>query len=228
VPAGEQTKVKALQKAVEALQIARDNLAGAQAIEFENVGRRNAALAALENKLQEVFKRPDVRALIDGQVSSLTLSDAAGSGDTPNFANYIAADLGVVLAAPTGGRSFQPWLMPYAGFTFYLTAVDRTVPLDQLVGPYGQAFRQRVSFTLGMTLTDTSLPGRTILKPLGFGNYPLAAVGVRVTNFVRLTGGMVFYRIADPNPASGDGQLRVAPFVGGSLDADVVHALQKL
>jgi len=228
VPAGEQARLKEVQKAVEAFQITRENLAGAQAAEMDGIGKRNTALGALEAKLQEVYKRPDVRALIEGGVSSVTLSDGAGSGDTPNFANYVTPDLGVVLAAPTGGKNFQAWVMPYAGLTFYFTAVDRTVALDQLVGRYGQAFRQRVSLTLGMTLNDTSLPGRTLLKPLGFGNYPLAAVGVRLTSFVRITGGMIFYRIADPNPASGDGLLRVAPFVGASLDADVVHALQKL
>lgn len=228
VPPKEQAKLQEVRKAVEAFQITRENLAGAQAAEVENIGKRNTALAALEARLQEIYKRADVRAGIEAGALGVTLADGAGSGETQNFANYVTPDLGIVLAAPTGGKNFQAWLMPYAGFTFYFTAVDRTVALDQLVGRNGQAFRQRVSLTLGMTLNDTSLPGRTLMKPLGFGNYPLAAVGVRLTSFVRITGGTIFYRIADPNPASGDGVLRVAPFVGGSLDADVVHALQKM
>jgi hypothetical protein len=112
--------------------------------------------------------------------------------------------------------------MPYIGLNLYFIQVDRTIPVDELTGTAWQQFRQRFALTIGTTLTAPGLNGRTVNKPLGVGNYPLVAIGVRMTPYVRAAGGVVVYDLADKNPASAGHSLRPAPFVALSLDADIV------
>ena len=227
VPIDQEESLKKVRKALSDVQEAKDHLDAMREVKKRRDAEYTTAAGELEQAIASAMRKDDVRQAIQIAVSELKGNELSASGVTPNHANYVSPDLGVILGFPTAGATPQVWVMPYFGLNFYFTAVDRTVPLNQLVGDYGQAFRQRVSLTVGMTLTDPSIPGRTVEKPLGFGNYPLLALGVRLTHFVRITGGAVFYRVADKNPASGDSRLMAAPFVGTSLDADVVHALRE-
>src|SRR5262249_55140214 len=152
------------------------------------------------------------------------IQGAAGEGTTPSAANFASVDVGALLAFPSGGTASDQWFIPYLGLNLYLTAVDRTVPLTELTGGTWMKVRQRLSLTIGMTLAQPSLTGRTVTPPFA-GHFPIAAVGARLTQFTRLLGGVVFYQIDDANPASARHQLVVAPFAGASLDIDVVHLL---
>jgi hypothetical protein len=102
--------------------------------------------------------------------------------------------------------------------------VDRTIDLRDLTGTFWNQVRQRVSLTIGITLSTPSIAGRTLSAPL-LSHYPIAALGVRLTNYTRVTAGAVFYKIGDANPASAATSLTVAPFVGAALDVDIIHLL---
>jgi hypothetical protein len=199
------------------------------ALDDASAGRQKAAAAALKAEddlrkaLESAFTSEGVRQALLVRFSVL-MDDKAGHGKTPDAANYAALDAGMVVAFPSGGSTSQPWILPYLGFNFYTTAVDRKISLDDLTGGASMRFRQRVSLTLGVTLTAPALVGRTV-QPLVLDRYPLAAIGVRLTTYVRLTGGGVFYKLADKNPASAGESLHVAPFVGMSADVDLLHIL---
>jgi hypothetical protein len=148
----------------------------------------------------------------------------AGQGVTPAAANYASVDAGAFVGFPSGGTTSQPMVVPYLGLNFYTTAVDRTVPLDQLTGTLSMRVRQRLSLTLGSSLATPSVPGRTVSAAFS-SIFPVVGLGCRVSQYLRLTAGAIIYNLADINPASAAEHLSAAPFVGGSLDIDVIHIL---
>ena len=196
-------------------------------LDAANEKRRGAAASAqkteqdLEKALEEALGHDDVRNALLVQFDVLT-DDKAGHGETPDAANFAALDAGLAVALPSGGSKVDPWILPYLGFNIYATAVDRKIPLEDLTGGSWQRFRQRVSLTFGVTLNQPSLVGREV-RPILFERYPLVAIGVRVTHYMRLTGGTVFYKLVDENPASAGESIRLAPFVGLSADVDLLH-----
>jgi hypothetical protein len=142
-------------------------------------------------------------------------------GPTTNSANYVSIDIGAALAFPSGSREVEPWLVPYAGLNVYFVPVDRDLKLSQLVGP---TRLQRLSLTLGFTLSVPSLTGRTVDSPFA-DRLPLMALGLRFSQYGRLSFGAIGYWLKDLNPASGGKNFEVAPFVAISGDLDVVHLL---
>jgi hypothetical protein len=186
-----------------------------------------AALA--EHAKQAEATRAGLRAAVESNTVRDALAialnndttDVPGRGTTPPAANWASLDAGVALAFPSGSDAQNFWALPYVGLNLYSVPVDRTIRLDALAG---RSFRQRVSITLGMTLTEPGLPDRSIHSVL-FDNYPIAAFGYRVTHFARFTAGGVFYWLEAANPASSKVEFHAAPFVGASLDIDLIHML---
>ncbi|HXK19833.1 MAG TPA: hypothetical protein VNG33_18610, partial [Polyangiaceae bacterium] len=177
------------------------------------VATRTALTDALESKLKDDSVKASFTAerIVYGGAR-------AGEGETASAANYAAIDTGVVAAFPLGyaGGNGDPWALPYVGLNLYFRPVDRTIPLSELV----EQGWQRVSLTIGRTLSSPTLPNRTITD-FGFG-FPVVAVGWRVSQFIRATTGTVFYQSNNPNPTSERTLFGVAPFVGLALDGDVI------
>ena len=118
-------------------------------------------------------------------------------------------------------------MVGWGGVSFYSTAVDRDVPLNELAGAPGDVLRQRLSLTLGVARATPALPGYTTTPALG-GLSPLVAGGLRLTHYAQLTAGAVFVRVDDPNPASAASDLHAAPLVGLSVDLALVSLFQTL
>lgn len=185
----------------------------------------NAKLQAFEAALPGMFTEA-VRTSIVVSVMNIDLSSLAGHGATPSAANFGSIDAGAFVAFPSGGTQSATdiWLVPYLGLNLYSAAVDRTIELSQLTGSWLDRARQRVSLTIGVTLSAPSLAGRTLSAPF-LGRYPLVALGLRTSSYSRITAGAVIYDLADANPASAAHELRAAPFVGAALDIDLIHLL---
>jgi hypothetical protein len=184
--------------------------------------RLEAQAKVLRDLVLQAFSREDVRkALVVGGTRSV-LTPTAGMGETPSKANFAALDIGTVFAFP----GFDTWVLPYLGLNVYSVPVDRTVAPGKLTGSTFHKLRQRVSLTIGTTLTAPASAGRTIEAPF-LGRYPLVAVGFRFGEYTRLVGGSVFYYVNDPNPASADKKVHAAPFAGASLDVDLVDILTR-
>ena len=207
----------------QAAQLTADKAALDQAAGIKSADDKAVADAtsALTTGVQQAFSSPLLKPLLVVD-DTVAVNGMAGDGTTPAAANYAAIDTGVVAAFPFAyaGGNGTPWVLPYVGLNLYFTPVDRTVALSELVHPVVQ----RLSLTLGRVLANPTLPNRTITD-FGFG-YPLLAVGVRVSQFIRATAGAVFYRINADNPTSAGTTFGVAPFIGMSLDGDVIAIAQ--
>lgn len=192
-----------------------------------------AAVDAFHQALYNEIRKTDVR--IVGTIEQLV-----ASSPTPNAGNYAWFELGVGIApvhTRAGVESF--WVLPYSGLNLSFAPVDRVVPLSQLVG----GWTQRVSVTLGLALTGPALtavggepaaglfgPGPVVprrkIAPAFGSIYPVVAVGYRPTHFTRVSLGVVLYTEIDGNPAVDESVLRVTPFVGYSIDLDLLEVLK--
>lgn len=192
-----------------------------KAFDTERVSFRTAVRSAFDTK--------DARAELTVSVGLGVQTEKAGAGQTAAATNYASVDLGAAFAAPSGGTRFDPWLVPYVGLNIYFAPVEREIPLEEIHGNRWDKFLQRFSVTVGMTLSQPKISGRE-LKPffLGSSNPLVAALGLRLTPYSRLTMGAMIYSLADPNPASTGTSIYAAPFLGYSLDADVVHLVGKV
>lgn len=179
------------------------------------------AETALRTLILGAFEAEDVRKQLRVHVPPVQMSPTAGSGVTPAKANYASLDLGAVFAFPRG----DTWFLPYVGLNVYFVPVDRTIAPSQLTGSFvHRLIWQRLSVTLGMSLSAPTTSGRTIEAPF-LERYPLGALGYRVGSYSRVVGGVLFYKEKDPNSLSERRDLKAAPFAGASLDIDLVHLL---
>jgi hypothetical protein len=188
---------------------------------------RKKAKEALTASLVTVLGADEVREALSFSVGLAHVQDKAGKGKTAQAASFASADVGVLLAFPSGGTSQEPWVLPYVGLNLYATPVDRTIDFDELTGDGLERLLQRVSLTAGVTLANPGIPGR-VVKPIFLDLHPTLALGFRMTQFTRLTGGAVFYGLADKNPVSAAVSVEAAPYLGVSLDADIYYLVNDL
>ncbi|WP_224240903.1 hypothetical protein [Hyalangium gracile] len=208
--------------AVTELRAARQNRDAAQKAPADYQARLATQTKALRELVLQAFSQEDVRRALVVSGTRSVLTPKSGIGETPSKASFAALDIGAVFAFP----GFDTWVLPYVGLNVYSVPVDRTIAPGELTGSTLDQVRQRISLTIGATLTAPSSAGRALEAPF-MGRYPLLAVGFRVGGYTRLVAGSVFYNVNDPNPASADKRLHAAPFAGASLDADLVDILTK-
>jgi hypothetical protein len=183
---------------------------------------------ALEKELLAALTSNDVRQSLHAWGLRVPVSALRAEKETPDAYNFASPDFGIAVGVTSGGSGPNAMVLPYVVLNLYAAAVDRTIPVSEITGTGWQRFSQFFSVSFGLTLAPPSVPGRTVVNPLSIASYPVLAGGVRVSQYMRVTGGAVFYSLADPNPAVTQIHLRGAPFLGFSLDADVVSLLTKL
>lgn len=180
--------------------------------------------ATLNDALTEALNATSVRQRIVVATGPVTLGAQTATAATRDAVNF---------AVPAAGASFVWWpdqspaLVGWGGVSFYSTAVDRDVPLNELAGAPGDVFRQRVSLTVAVARSTPALPGYSTTPALGSLS-PLITGGLRLTHYAQLTAGAVFVRVDDPNPASAASSLHAAPVVGLSVDLALVSLFQTL
>jgi len=180
-------------------------------------------LEAKVNKAVEGAGKSIPASVLRQPLSAVTIKTEPGSSTTPSAGNYASIDLGVAVAFATSGGTGNPWFLPYLGINLYFAPVERMVPFDRLAGTWCQRYlAQRFSLTGGFTLSSPGIPGRTV-GTLLFGKYPLVAAGYRVSQYVRVTVGVVFYELSSRNPVLSSASVAVAPYGGISLDVDMIH-----
>ncbi|GAB4560082.1 MAG: hypothetical protein Tsb0020_06470 [Haliangiales bacterium] len=146
-------------------------------------------------------------------------------GEMVHEASYVARfplsvsmDLGVGAVAFTTDLERRD-LFSYFGLALYLAPVYKQQPLE------GLDLWRRVSFTAGITVHAPEVePG--VEGVLG-DRMVLAGVGLRLSNYVRLSGGALLFRQTTPNPLSDQRQLRAAGYASLSLDIDVISTVQE-
>jgi hypothetical protein len=134
--------------------------------------------------------------------------------------SYISADVGVAWSNPIDQFFF------YLGANFYLGPVNKRAPL-RWSDPGN--FRKRFSFTVGIpinTISDTqsrtTLTAGDVTLTGVLGDRPLlVGAGLRLNDLVRVSSGVVLFRVVNPNPLITRERLDYSWFLAFSIDWDL-------
>lgn len=181
--------------------------------------RRRAmqALASQTNAELIVWRQAASGAFPYGAVAVVE-GATAGSGIP-----YISADIGLLVPffIERDGHLADVGLAAYVGVNVYLKPVDKDTPLS-----LDDGFFKRFALTFGFTVNDLKDADDTVEGVL-FGKGILVGAGLRITDHVRLGGGIVVMRQRDRNPAIARKKLKIAPYANLSVDFDVASAFKR-
>lgn len=128
----------------------------------------------------------------------------------------IVPEFGLVTIFKTEGRFGLQDLVPYLGFNINFRSIDKDIPMRFV---RYKTWRHYVSFVGGITLRSLAVQGK---REDFFGNSSLlTGLGLRLNNYIKLTGGTVWFKATDPNPVSTNKPVRVLPYAGISLDLEL-------
>ncbi|WP_439642630.1 hypothetical protein [Gemmatimonas sp.] len=132
---------------------------------------------------------------------------------------YISADLGFVHAFRIGKdrldrpRGVAPLVVPYIAANFYLRPVNKRA---RLASCDGFCWSRRLALTIGLTTNSIK---RTGVRDDLFGSQSaVVAAGIRLTDYLRVTGGGLVFKSFESNGAE---RLSIAPAVSLSMDWDL-------
>ncbi|HYR28717.1 MAG TPA: hypothetical protein VEU30_09635 [Thermoanaerobaculia bacterium] len=181
------------------------DLAASDAFRMVNLGRTIAEKATTREARVDALAdaaRQEIRAV------RLIGSDTVGTFDT--FANwYISADAGFAYSQEAEAT------VPYLGTNIYFRPINKDVPL-QLKG----GLKRRVSATFGLTVSSIS-DSNSGRQDLFNTQSLLAGGGFRLTDMIRLGGGVLVYKRANGTSAPTSTSVEVAPYVSVSFDWNV-------
>jgi hypothetical protein len=183
----------------------------------ELVGLRDV-LAARTTALAVVAEQTAAAMERDIKFSGTTLTDWRTRATA-----YISADVGLAYSEPIDSFFF------YLGTNFYLGPVNKKAPLSFREDGFATSMRKRFAVMLGIpingfddTATTTLTSGAGVRLDGVIGSRPLLlGAGFRINDFVRFTGGSVFFKVPDPNPLVSDPKTRHSAFFAISVDWDV-------
>ena len=176
-----------------------------------NITERSAALGAQAEQVAAALER-------DVKFSGTTLTEWKTRATA-----YISADVGLAYSGGIDQFFF------YLGTNFYLGPVNKKAPLSFREDGFRSSIRKRFALMFGIPIngfddtstTNLSSAAGTQLQGV-IGSRPLlVGAGFRINDFVRLTGGSVFFKVADPNPLVNDPATRHSAFFSISVDWDV-------
>lgn len=153
------------------------------------------------------------------------------SATTRDSANYVSPEVGIALGVPfiRVSESCCAWkaaLLPYVAINIYFAPQERSLAFSEMVGTFWQEVAQRLSLTVGVTLTRAGDVDGVRLAPVVVDRYPVIGAGVRVLPFGRLSLLAFFYQAEQTHPLSERSVLYAAPAVSASFDTDVLTILQ--
>ena len=187
--------------------------------EIERVKIPLTTFKVLVKKINDGYVAIDksfVDALPDAQVrdvynttSSLDFMNTAKASIVPDFG---------FLAMFKGGESANvETILPYLGFNVNFRPIDKSIPLHLV---RYKSWRYRFTFTSGVTLTPIKLADR---REDLFGNYSLVTgIGFRLSNYIKLTGGVIWFKASSTDPLSTSTYLSCLPYAGLTADFEIV------
>ena len=109
---------------------------------------------------------------------------------------------------------------PYLGFHINFRYINKNIPFSKL--PNKTCFHY-LSFMTAWSLTSISEEGKR--KDFFSNSTLLTGLGIRLNNSLRITGGVNWFYMIDPNPLINEKSIAVTPYVGLSIDLDVKQFL---
>lgn len=160
---------------------------------------------------------------VAGEVATLPISDPKFVGWLPF---YLTVDLGAV-GVPFAANNFG--IAQYVGANFYFGPVDRDERLLWRPTRHaGREFAKRFSLSFGITTTGALLRPESGVTGVAGSQFPMLGGGVRITNLLRFSAGVLLYKQKSQNPADGrESGVRAAPFIALSLDFDVISQIRR-
>jgi hypothetical protein len=187
---------------------------------------RLVAIRGEFERMQSAIERKDaeIKKLVDGMLFRVTYDLTLSATTVGDFATragwYISADLGLAWVPQFGD------VHPYAGVNFYLTPVNKSVPMSQLPYRWEDYLARVCSPMLGITLKGVSEEGQRDNLVLGQGM--IVGAGCRFGDALRVSGGWILFRAISTNRLSNNRELAGSAFLSSSIDADVKSLLGKI
>ena len=176
-----------------------------EATQLDNIVKAQEALAEV---FTESLRLKQARPLALGSTTELNLVSDTKLRIMPDF-GFVALFKGDKL------YTFQDFT-PYLGFEVGFRAMDKNIPLRLI---RYKSFWHHLSFMSGVTLRSLKIENQ---RDDFFGSSSLiTGLGYRLNNYLRLTGGTVWFKATDPSKLSNNKPIRISPFVGLSIDLDV-------
>lgn len=205
--------------------------------------------AGLDQLIGEGFVQANSAELIETPYAKLPESASDGTNRRQSFAvgensdlvpstGYDAINIGTAYGVGLVGLNFpdpttlgsndpfaltEPALVSYIGVKFYFSQVDKAFFIEE---PY-PLFRDRLSLMVGVKATgDLNYRGNSLGKVLAV--QPVTGLSVDINRVMSLDAGFVLFGEPSLSPFLDRNRLRVAPFIGLSLDANVFNATRNL
>lgn len=137
---------------------------------------------------------------------------------------YMSADAGGAVAYDLEE------VFTYGGVNVYFRPVNKKAPLrwsDFRRGHRWMEFRKRFSVMFGLPVDDVAQDDPN-LDPLVQGKPALVAVGLRVTDYLRVSWGGLVFEERNPDPLVDEERLAWSPFLSLSLDWNIAGTVQKI
>ncbi len=163
--------------------------------------------------------------LINGSIPNLTGLTSHNYATRINW--YVSGDVGISYIP--FGTDFSPEMSLYVASSFNLFPINREIRYGLIASSkrYGfwNSIRKNTSILLGVTLNNDDLTN-TNRKPLwkSFGS-PMLGVGLRISDGIRLSSGVVMFQRKDEEPLVEDYDLKSYWYWSLSFDIDVGGAL---
>lgn len=213
--------------AAAALQLPADVIASARALRAPNslidqaVGRIDRMAPSLTRLRTGLADREDaLNALVKFvELHAQDLRFAVGTTSqvvSTNYNPYVSVDAGVLYAPVIGEATL------YIATNIYTRPVNKDAPLSQV-----SSFRRRFAFTFGVTLNSIADSAHTRFDLFSSSTLVLGA-GYRVTQSLRLGGGAIVLKEADPNPLIDRQSAALTPYLSLSFDVDVAKGMSKI
>ena len=169
-----------------------------------------AARTTLQDQFRDTFGLLEAAPLTMGSTTQLDLVSDAQLTIMPDF-GFVA----LIKGDRQKPFAFQDFT-PYLGFQVGFRPMDKNIPLRMI---RYKSWRHRVSFMSGVTLRSLKIENQR--EDFFSGSSLITGLGFRLTNYLRLTSGVVWFKATDPNPLTSNKPLRFLPYVGVSIDLDV-------
>jgi len=134
----------------------------------------------------------------------------------------IVPDFGLVGIFKGSKIAFQD-LTPYLGFHINFRSIDKDIEMGDVKF---KSWRHYFSFMGGITLRSLKIEGKR--EDFFNSNNLLTGFGFRLNNYLRITGGVVWFRKLSTNPLSSEKPLGFSGFSGLSLDLELRDLFDKL
>jgi hypothetical protein len=182
---------------------------------------------ALALKAEQGFKDLKAKAIALKEPVGVSRISAEASY-SERFPFWVTADMGVAVGFFAGQPDEAPGDRAVSlafGLAFYFTAMDKSEPLRWSQWG-GRDFWRRASVTAGFTLTQPRGVSEHRIDGVLGDRLLMTGAGLRVTDYLRLSGGALYYTQPDSSPLSDRKTVKVAPYAMASMDIDVISTIQ--